>query len=77
MTNQDITKAIQPHLNSVKNNGNRMNINKHEPDELDNNCSKIFHVLKELGLELEDEISLLEQCVDYIRMEIADEKGQE
>lgn len=49
----------------------------HKPDELDKACDKVFDAIKDAKSPAE-KIALLEQCIDYLRMDVvADETVNE
>lgn len=48
-----------------------LEIKKHEPDELDRNCDKVFEAIRHIP-DVKDRISLIEQVLDYLRMEEAE-----
>ena len=43
----------------------------YEPDELDKQCTLVFKTLDTINISTQDKIELLEQCIDYLRMDIA------
>lgn len=48
-------------------------VQRHEPDELDLQCDKIYRAMSDIKTPHE-KITLLEQVIDYLRMEIAADK---
>lgn len=52
---------------------NQPNIGKYVPDELDKQCTAVFDLLRKLGLNNKpvEAIKLLDQCIDYLRMDEA------
>jgi hypothetical protein len=46
-------------------------VSEYVPDELDIQCEKVMNILNAFFITSEEKIGILEQVIDYLRMDIA------